>query len=1123
MQGYILTPTVHDHTVIFACEGDLWRVALDGGQAVRLTSGRGSIQHCKLSPDGQHVAYCSSEAGALEVFVMPAAGGRARQLTFTGTNAVVAGWSPDGQFVRFNSLHRAHTSARQLFEVHVQGGDPRQMPVGQGVWFTQQPDGPGRALGRHRIDLAYWKRYKGGLAGEIWVDRTGQDEWAQLLPEHTSGMIRPMWIGDRLWFVSDHEDHANLYSCQPDGQDLTRHTHHEGFYVRGTHTDGRTIVYTRAGHLHAYDLATHTDRRVDVQVPSPQTALGTTYVGARDYVSEFDLHPKGHSVALSARGKLFNMGLWEGAVRQTGPEHGVRLDLPRYLKDGKRLLVCTDEGGEPSLEIHAADGSSAPQALELEGASLGRPISMNISPTDDRVALTNHRHEVLLVDLSAKTCVKIDQSPVYKLSEVNWSADGQWITYSKGLPEDTAAIYVAHTTTHEVHQITTGEFEDSNPCFDPKGRYLYFVSYRLFNPSYGGMFFELGFGRGSVPCLVTLTASEASPFLETVRPLGGDGDDDEDEKDESEDTTEDEASDKKEGEGKESDDTSESSDSSDSSEEKKDKKDPPKPVAIDFDGIAQRVLRFPVPEGIYDEVQATEDRVFYTYTPSSDSTATGSPSSGASSSGMMLKAYDLTKRKAQTISGGVQGFLINQDLSTLAFYTEDGLKVVESSTGNVDDDDEDDDMVFTRSSGWIDLNRVQIEVRRDMEWAQMLREVWRVMRDQFWREDMSGVDWDGVLARYMAVLPQIATRAELSDLLWCMQGELGTSHAYEFGGDHKRNPQYRPGFLGADILWDPEVALNEGAGGWRIERILEGDSWDRRQRSALSLPGLDVKAGDVILAINAKPLSEHVGVGQRLIRQGGKEVELLLWRQGADAPHTVTVRALRSESGLRYRDWVRARRALVHERSEGKVGYIHVPDMGARGYAEFHRGMMSQMAKQGLIVDVRFNGGGNVSAFLLDKLRRRVLGYDIARHASVVEPYPHGSPRGPIVAVTNEYAGSDGDIFSHSFKMYDLGPLVGRRTWGGVIGIWPRHGFVDGTVTSQPEFSFWFEDVGFGVENYGTEPTVEVASTPGDEARGVDAQLERAIELALAGVKPAPKIEDFAPFPNLAPKPLPKA
>lgn len=1110
MQGYVLTPTVHDDVVIFACEGDLWRVTLGGGLATRLTSGRGSIRHCSLSPDGQRVAYCSSEAGAMEVYVMPALGGRARQLTFTGMDAVVVGWSPDGQFVRFSSLHRAHTSARHLFEVHVEGGDPRELRVGQGVWYTQQPDGAGRALGRHHIDLAYWKRYKGGLAGTIWVDLNGDDEWARVSPEQTSGMIRPMWLGDRLWFVSDMEDHANLYSCAPDGQDIQRHTHHEGSYVRGTSTDGNTIVYTRAGQLHAFDVASMSDRLVDVQVPSPQTALGTTYVGAREFIHDFALHPKGHSLALSARGKTFNMGLWEGAVRQTGPEHGVRLDMPYYLSDGDRLLVCSDERGEPSLEIHAVDGSSPPVPLVLEGAPLGRPLALSMSPVDDRVALTNHRHEILLIDVEARTCVKLDQNPAYKLSDVSWSADGQWVTYSKGLPEDVSAIFVAHTTSHEVHQVTSGEFEDASPCFDPRGRYLYFVSYRLFSPAYGSMFFELGFARGSVPCLVTLSATEPSPFLETVRPLGGDDDDEKDDKD-----SEDDSKDASEDAAPSEDDSSE--DAKDSKKDD-DKDDPPTPVEIEFEGIAQRVLQFPVPQGIYDDLGATAERVFYTYSRASEAAPVGDSPKGAT-----LKAYDLKKRKAQSISSDVQGYMLSQDLSTLAFYTEEGLRVVESSTGSVDDDEDGegdgDELSFTRSSGWIDLDRVQIEVQREQEWPQMLREVWRVMRDQFWREDMSGVDWDEVLERYTAILPRVATRAELSDLIWCMQGELGTSHAYEFGGDHKRSPQYRPGFLGADLCWDAEV--NQGQGGWRIERILSGDSWDKRQRSALSLPGLDARAGDVIVAINARPLSEHVGPGQRLIRQGGKEVELLLLRPEDDSTRSVTVRALRSESALRYRDWVRARAAIVHERSGGELGYIHVPDMGTRGYAEFHRGMVSQMARRGLIVDVRFNGGGHVSSLLLDKLRRRIVGWDIARHASHPEPYPQAAPRGPVVAITNEYAGSDGDIFSHSFKMYDIGPLVGKRTWGGVIGIWPRHTFVDGTVTSQPEFSFWFEDVGFGVENYGTEPTVEVESTPGDEARGVDAQLERAIELAMASVTPAPRLEDFAPFPNLAPKPLP--
>jgi tricorn protease len=419
-----------------------------------------------------------------------------------------------------------------------------------------------------------------------------------------------------------------------------------------------------------------------------------------------------------------------------------------------------------------------------------------------------------------------------------------------------------------------------------------------------------------------------------------------------------------------------------------------------------------------------------------------------------------------------------------------------------------------RKSGWIDLERASVEIVPRDEWAQMFREAWRLQTEQFWVEDMSDIDWDRVYDRYCSVLDRVRTRTELSDLIWEMHGELGTSHAYEWGGDFREPLPYQRGFLGADFQW------NEDEGGYRIERIYRGDSWNRDSDSPLAEPGLDIDVGDVLTGIGGKRLTKEQTPDRTLVNAADREIAITV-RRGRNPERNLIVKALNSEAALRYRAWVEAKRAYVRERTDGRVGYVHIPDMGPWGFAEFHRGYLSEFDRRGLIVDVRYNRGGHVSPLLLEKLARKRVGYDTPRYG-VAMPYPPESVGGPMVALTNQFAGSDGDIFSHCFKLYKLGPLVGKRTWGGVVGIDPYHHLVDGTMTTQPEFSFWFVDVGWSVENYGTDPDYEVDIAPHDYRDGRDPQLDKALELmeeAIAhtvSMRPDLTTRPSLPLPSLA-------
>lgn len=1094
MHGYFRQPTVFDDRVVFVSEDDLWEVELDGGVARRLTSGKGAASYPSFSPDGSQIAFTGTEEGTPEVYVMDARGGAASQLTFNGTTSTVVGWSTDGEHVLFRSNYREPFSRRTaLYQVPVDGGEVSRVPVGTAHWLAFEPDGDGRVLARHADDLARWKRYRGGTAGVLWVDVDGSGDWKRLLPEYTAGLVRPMWIGERIYFLCDEKGYGNIYSCTVDGQDVVRHTDHVGFYARFAATDHRSIVYTVGGELWRLDVASGRAEKIECDYASPRTELNRKFVDAEDYLDDFALHPQGHSLAVTTRGKLFNFGNWEGAVRQTGREQGVRYRLARYLGDGERIVVSSDLTGEERFELHQVDGSADPEAIDTGDFDIGRPVEVAVVPDAEALVFTNHRHEIVHLDLQSGQAKVLDKSDYGRINGFDVSSDGRWVAYEFSNDFSTGEIRIYDLKEGQWHRVTSGSYLDVQPVFDPKGRYLYFLSYRKFNPVYDEVFFELSFPRAMKPCVVTLRKDVESPFVEVPRPLDGDFDDEED-------GDEDGADEGQDGDGDE-----------ESGEEED------KGIEIDFDDIDRRVQVFPGREGTYSDLAATDSRVFWTVHPVQGSLGQGwedGPDDGT------LKYFSLKSRRTKTFARGVSEFVLGPDGKTMALWTDGGLQVVSAGGEGPAQSDSDDDRP-SRRTGFVDLGRLSVSVEPRAEWGQMLREAWRLMRDHFWREDMSGVDWQEVWQRYSALLDRVSARSEFSDLVWTMQGELGTSHAYEIGGDYPRPPQYRPGFLGADVSWaaDFEYARGENTytGAYRIDHIVAAETWEPRERSALARPGIDVAEGDHIVAINGQRVCEHVSVDQRLVNRAGQEVELTVVDADSGEVNTITVQTLRSEFRARYREWVTRNRDKVHQASGGQLGYVHIPDMGPFGFAEFHRAYMSENTKMGLVVDVRYNGGGHVSQLILEKLARQRVGYDIQRWGQPM-PYPQESVMGPLVALTNEHAGSDGDIFSHTFKLMGLGPLLGKRTWGGVIGIWPRHFLVDGSITTQPEFSFWFEDVGFGVENYGTDPDIEVELPPDADARGDDPQLDAAIEKAMAMLdEQKPQVPDFAPYPSMKP------
>ena len=1098
--GYYRFPTVNKDTIVFVSEDDLWSVPLKGGIARRLTSNLSEATRPSLSPDGKWLAFVGREEGQPEVYAMPALGGHAKRLTFNGGICWTVGWTKDGRIIFANNNGQPHMPMLRLYKLDVESGEQELINIGPARHISFGPQG-GAVIGRNggylSSDAARWKRYRGGTAGQIWVDASGGSGTFKPLIKLKGNLANPMWIGKRIYFLSDHEGIGNLYSCLPNGKDLRRHTHHEDYYARNAATDGKTIVYHAGADIYAFNVSRNKSARVKIEYHSPRVQRNRKFVNTGKYMQSANLHPKGQALALTSRGKLFTFANWEGAVTQHGEADGVRYRLPVWLNDGERLAAVTDAGGEEQFVIFQVNSSKEPEVLK--DLDIGRPTSISVNPKKDVIAFSNHRYELMTLDLASRELKTIDRGSAERIAGFAWSPDGEWLAYSLSISLHVSIIKLWKAATGESFAATDPVLSDIAPNFDPDGKYLYFLSWRHFNPVYDNIQFDLNFPRGMKPFLITLQKDLPSPFIPQPKK-------DAKPEEKPSDAPKDEEAKEKEKEGEEPQEVKKEDEKSQA-----EKKSEEKPIQVDIEGITRRIVEFPVEEGRFGRVVGLKGgKVLYSEYPVEGAISDDPPNGEPYSKGTLVM-YNFEEQKEEVIVGGLHGFGVSRDSSMLIYQTGYRLRAIKAG-----EKPENGNNATNRRAGWINLERLKVSVSPGDEWKQMLAEAWRLMRDQFWTPDMSKVDWLAVLERYQPLVERVGTRSEFSDLAWEMQGELGTSHCYEFGGDYRFSPNYHNGYLGAAFAHDAETDS------WRVESIAYGDAWNDEMTSPLARTGVNVNVGDRILAVNGRRLGKNFSPAQALVNLAKAEVMLTV-AGGEGEPRAVTVKTLDNETPVYYRQWIETNRKRVHEATNGRVGYVYVPDMGAWGYAEFHRAYLAEVDREGLIVDIRYNGGGHVSSLLLQKLLRRRIGYDISRWGKHPYPYPPESVLGPVVTLTNEFAGSDGDIFSHGFKMMGIGPLIGKRTWGGVVGIWPRHALVDGSLTSQPEFSFWFADVGWGVENYGTDPDIEIDNKPQDYAKGRDAQLERSIkEMLKLMEKNPPRLPKFDRRPNLKLPRLPK-
>ncbi|WP_354640284.1 S41 family peptidase [Kitasatospora camelliae] len=1094
--AYLRHPHLHGDLVTFVAEDDVWLAPIEGGRAWRLTADQVPVSRPRFSPDGRLIAWTSTRDGAPEIHVAPAEGGPSRRLTYWGSPRTgLRGWTADGRPIAVTTAGQATARSSWAFAVPLDGGEPTRLPYGPIGGLALEPGGD-RALllSAGSMEPAYWKRYRGGLVGKLWI---GADRFERVHADLDGQLDCPLWVGDRIAFLSDHEGVAGLYSSLPDGTDLRRHgggdPHAAGFYARNASTDGRRVIWHSAGELWLLDdLDGAEPRRLDVRPAGPRTRRQPHPTHAASHLESVAPDRTGRAAAVVVRGTVHWLTHREGPARVLDETPGVRARSARVVpgEDGAQgVLWVTDAEGDDALEY--APAVLGAERRRLASGRLGRVLGLTVSPDGRQAAVAAHDGRVLLVHLADGEVHELARSGDGDVSGLTFSPDSGWLAWSQPVlgPWGMRQIMLADLAGRTVSAVTQQRFTDYSPAFTADGKHLAFLSVRNFDPVYDVHVFDLSFPTGARPYLITLAADTPSPFgpQRAGRPV--DGEEDEPaatapatpaKPAEAGDTGE--AA--QDGGAKDGDGDAKGSDG-DAKDGGASKEDAAPVTRVDLEGIADRIIPFPVEGGRFGTLRAAKDGVLWTRHPLLGELGDSAASLEDEHPRPALERFDLRKRRAEQLVAELDGFAVSGDGARIAVVDEGDLRILPA--GHKAGDDEDTD---------VDLTRIRVTVDPAAEWRQMFDENGRLMRDNFWRADLGGVDWAGALARYRPLVDRVGSHSDLVDLLWETVGELGTSHAYVIPPGRGSEAARRQGLLGADLVKDGDR--------WRIGRILPGESSDPRARSPLAAPGVAVRPGDAVIAVNGRPVDPVTGPAPLLAGTAGQPVELTVaGKDGTGERHPVVV-PLADEEALRYHDWVSGRRAECRELSGGRLGYLHIPDMQSAGWAQLHRDLRVEMAKEGVVVDLRENRGGHTSQLIIEKLGRRIVGWDTARDLAHPMPYPGDAPRGPVVALADEFAGSDGDIINAAIQALGIGPVVGTRTWGGVIGIDGRYSLVDGTAVTQPKYAFWMEGYGWGVENHGVDPDVEVPIAPHDWAAGRDPQLQEAVRIALVALDATP-------------------
>jgi len=1044
-------PATNGNDIVFSYAGDLYKVAVAGGEAQRLTSHIGYEMFPRFSPDGKTIAFTGQYDGNTEVYTMPSLGGEPLRITYTATNSrddlgdrmgpnnIVMAWTPDGkQIVYRNRIGDGFIG--KLCRVNKDGGLSDIIPLPEGGFCSYSPDGKQLAYNRVMREFRTWKHYKGGMADDVWIYNP-ENKTVENVTNNPAQDIFPMWVGDEIYFLSDRDRVMNVFVYNLTTKSTEKVTNFTDYDVKFPSAFGHTIVFENSGYIYKLDATTKKVEKVNIILNSDNTYARSEIKDGSDYVTAASLSPEGERITVSARGEVFNLPTEKGVTKNITRTPGVHERDAEWSSDGKFIVYVSDQTGETELFMQNAEGSEPVQLTKDNDTYIG---SFELSPDSKTIVYTDRKNRLKIVDIASKQMTTLLQDSLGWPGDPSFSPDSKWITYTRKANNDFNIVYVYNLTEKKEYAVTDKWYNSSSPVFSYDGKYLIFSSARDFNPSYGSTEWNHVYNSMYGVYLALLSKDTPSPFLEKDAQVNAE------KKDES----------------------SKKEIKSDKKENKADKNDDVPTVRIDVDGLIDRIVKLPLGGSYYDNFYSDGKKVYYW-------------SKGAT------KVYDLKDQKEEIVAEGASMNVAYGSKKAL-FAKGNQLYVMDIPSGKAD------------LSKPVNLSNMKITVDYPQEWTQIFNEAWRVYRDGFYQPTMHGINWKAMHDKYAVLVPYVKNRTDLNYVIGEMIGELTSGHAYVAMGEAKNAARISTGLLGAELSRDK-------SGFFRLDKILDGVAWNKDLRSPLTDPGIKVKEGEYIVAIDGVATTTVKDIYSLLIGKADVPTELSInGKPELAGARKVVISPIADEYPLYHYAWVQENIKKVDKATNGKVGYIYIPDMGSDGLNEFVRYFYPQLDKEGLIIDDRANGGGNVSPMILERLAREPYRLTMSRFSKHVGTVPDGTQVGPKVCLINKYSASDGDLFPWGFRALGLGKLIGTRTWGGIIGISGTLPYMDGTDIRVPFFTSY--DVKTGqwiIENHGVDPDILIDNDPIKEYVGEDQQLNRAIEEVMKELqnrKPLPPI-----------------
>jgi len=1048
-------PDIYKDQIVFSYGGDIWISNLNETPARQLTSGEGFELFAKFSPDGEWIAYTGQYHGYNQVYVIPVKGGEPKQLTFYPARGMsdhqVLDWTPDSESIVFRSQHDQYGLGR-LFKISRNGGWPIPLPFTEGASISYSPDGKRLALNRIYLDFATWKRYRGGRQQDVWIYDFVADKMEKIT-DWPGNDRNPIWYKDDIYYLSDPNGRMNFYKFNTQTRQIKPVTEYKDWDIRWPGYSSDSIIFEKGGRLFQMNLTDEKIQEIKVNITYDRSQLKPDYINTIESLQDASIANGGKRFTVTARGELFTVPAEKGDVRNLSATPGAKEVSASWSPDGKWIAYISDETGSEEIYLIDQNGKEKVQLTKDSKNMIFNPVW---SPDSKKIAFSDAANNLYYIEVDTKKITLADTSKRNIPFDYSWSPDGNWIAFTKAEDNLFASIYLYNLEKKSLHQVTKDIFNNYSPVFDLSGKYLYFISQRDFNPTLGN--FELSYVYYNMDrvYVANLKKDVPSPFAPQS----------------------DEVEVKAAG--------AQTPPAPSKGKEEPDAKKPAEQklkTEIDLEGLENRIAALPVPPSSISNLAAGEGMIFY-------QKKTGAPEInlfGGPTFDTDLVVFDLKSKKEMPILSNVRFYDLSQDGKTILWVTMNQYGIAPAGPQPVNPG-------MSKP-----MNALRLETLKDpqAEWKQMLGEAWRLEKNFFYVKNMHGVDWDKTYNQYKSLLPYISDRFDLTYLMGEMVAELATSHTYVGGGDLPVVPSTQIGLLGC--VFEPDKD-----GYFKIKKIFRGENWDNTGRSPLTEPGVKASEGDYILEINGRKLRLPENPHQLMEMTIGKTITLKLNKKPVETgAWTTDAKPVANEANLIYLDWVEKNRLKVEKATNGKVGYIHIPDMMFTGLNRFAKMWYSQIKKEGIIIDERFNGGGFVSSMILERVKREIASM-VGGRIGGSNTYPAVAFSGHLVMLINYYAGSDGDLFPYWFKHYGLGLLIGTRTWGGIVGINAFTPLLDGGFVTVPTATDYTLDGKWFIENHGVDPDIEVDNLPPDEFKGKDAQLDKAIEFIMDKVVKEP-------------------